>query len=48
MIQFLLENKKVRFSVDLPPAEQSGLVLSSQLLKVAVYVNSKPAQEAKQ
>jgi len=46
MIQFLLQNRKVRFSVNLPAAEQSGLVLSSQLLKVAVSVNTKPAQEA--
>lgn len=46
MIQFLLQNRKVRFAVNLPAAEQSSLVLSSQLLKVAVYVNTKPAPEA--
>jgi hypothetical protein len=46
MIQFLLQNRKVRFSVNLPATQQTGLVLSSQLLKVAVSVNTKPAQEA--
>jgi hypothetical protein len=48
MIQFLLQNRKVRFAVNLPAAEQAALVLSSQLLKVAVYVNTKPAQEGTQ
>jgi hypothetical protein len=35
MIQFVLEDERVRFSVNLAAAENSGLVLSSQLLKVA-------------
>lgn len=48
MIQFLLQNRKVRFAVNLTAAEQAGLVLSSELLKVAVYVDSKPAAEANQ
>jgi hypothetical protein len=47
MIQFVLQNKRVRFAVNLSPAEQNGLALSSELLKVAVHVDSKPAQEAK-
>jgi hypothetical protein len=48
MIQFILQNRKVRFSVNMPAAGQAGLQLSSELLKVAVYVNTKPAQEATQ
>jgi hypothetical protein len=47
MIQFLFQNNRVRFGVNLYAAEQSGLALSSELLKVAVRVDSKPAQEAK-
>jgi hypothetical protein len=39
MIQFLLINKRVRFSVDLRPAAHNGIALSSELLKVAVKVN---------
>ncbi len=42
MIQFLVQDSRVRFAVNLPAAEQHGLALSSELLKVAVYV-SKPA-----
>jgi len=38
MIQFVLDNGRVRFQVNLASAEQSGLVLSSQLLKVASAV----------
>jgi len=41
MIQFLLLNNRVRFSVDLRPVEHSGLSLSSELLKVAVSVSGK-------
>jgi len=47
MIQFLLENNRVRFAVNLTQAEQSSLALSSELLKVAVRVDEKPALEAK-
>jgi hypothetical protein len=47
MIQFLQQNNRVRFAVNLEPAGQSGLTLSSDLLKVAVYVNGKPSPEVK-
>jgi hypothetical protein len=45
MIQFLLQNRKVRFAVNLTAAGQAGLQLSSELLKVAVHVDSKPNVE---
>lgn len=48
MIQFILQNRKVRFAVNLTAAEQAGLQLSSELLKVAVHVDSKPASEVNQ
>lgn len=38
MIQFVLENGRVRFDVNLASAEKAGLGLSSQLLKVASAV----------
>jgi hypothetical protein len=38
MIQFVLENNKVRFEVNLAAADKAGLTLSSQLLKVATAV----------
>ena len=47
MIQFLLQDKRVRFAVDLTSAERTHLELSSELLKVAVHVDAKPALEAK-
>jgi hypothetical protein len=47
MVQFLLQNKRVRFAVNLTAASQTGLELSSELLKVAVRVDAKPAPEAK-
>jgi hypothetical protein len=47
MIQFVLQNNRVRFAVNLPAAEQSGLSLSSELLKVAIHVDSKSEKEAK-
>ena len=47
MIQFLLQNNRVRFAVNLTQTEQSSLSLSSELLKVAVRVDAKPAMEAK-
>jgi hypothetical protein len=43
MINFLIVEKRVRFSVDLRPVTHSGLSLSSELLKVAVAVNGRPA-----
>jgi hypothetical protein len=48
MIQFLVQSNRVRFSVNLVSTEQAGLELSSELLKVAVQVQSKPVQEEKQ
>jgi hypothetical protein len=42
MIQFVLQADKVRFEVNLPPAEKAGLTLSSQLLKVATSVLKSP------
>jgi len=48
MIQFLVQSNRVRFAVNLSSAEQAGLELSSELLKVAVQVQSKPVQEEKQ
>jgi hypothetical protein len=41
MIQFLLEEGKVRFQINLSAAENAGLALSSELLKVAVTVKRK-------
>lgn len=38
MIQFTLEGNRVRFEVNLTPAQEAGLILSSDLLKVAVAV----------
>jgi hypothetical protein len=38
MIQFLVEENRVRFKVNLTAAEHAGLTLSSQLLKVAISV----------
>ncbi|MGD0346683.1 MAG: YfiR family protein [Terracidiphilus sp.] len=45
MIQFLIQNNRVRFAVNLPAARQAGLELSSQLLKVAEHVTTNPPQE---
>jgi hypothetical protein len=47
MIQFLQQENKVRFAVNLTAAEQTGLALSSELLKVAVHVDTKAAPEVK-
>jgi hypothetical protein len=44
MIQFMLQNNRVRFAVNLPTAEQAGLSLSSELLKVAVSVKTSQPQ----
>jgi len=38
MIQFVLEGNKVRFEINLTAAENAGLTLSSELLKVATAV----------
>jgi YfiR/HmsC-like len=45
MIQFVLEQNRVRFAVNLTAAGQAHLTLSAELVKVALYVNSRPAQE---
>jgi len=42
MIQFVLEGDKVRFLVNLAPAEKARLTFSSQLLKVATAVLKTP------
>jgi hypothetical protein len=42
MIQFVVEANKVRFEVNLAIAERAGLILSSQLLKVAISVRRSP------
>jgi hypothetical protein len=41
MVQFVLQGDRVRFEVNLKAAAQSHLVLSSELLKVAVSVTGK-------
>ncbi|MGH9455931.1 MAG: YfiR family protein, partial [Terriglobia bacterium] len=46
MIHLVLENRKVRFAVNLTAAERAGLTLSSQLLKLAVRVTGKPRPTA--
>jgi hypothetical protein len=42
MVQFFLEGNRVRFDVNLTTAEQAGLTLSSELLKVANNVRRGP------
>ena len=46
MIQFVLEEDRIRFKVNLAAADKSGLILSSQLLKVAVSVVGAPKTRA--
>lgn len=46
MIQFMVMAKHVRFSVNLDAVAQHHLSLSSELLKVAVYVKGKPEEGA--
>jgi len=43
MIQFVLEEQKVRFEVNLTAVQHAGLTLSSELLKVAISVRRKPS-----
>ena len=45
MIQFVVEQNKVRFEVNLETAGKAGLVLSSELLKVAVRVRNSQSGE---
>jgi hypothetical protein len=48
VIQFVIQENKVRFEVNLTAADKAGLTLSSQLLKVASAVKQDtPAQNAK-
>jgi hypothetical protein len=42
MIQFVQQSSRIRFEVNLKNAEHAGLVLSSELLKVAVRVTGSP------
>lgn len=42
MIQFVSDGKRIRFTVNLPAATQVGLMLSSELLRVAAAVQTKP------
>jgi hypothetical protein len=46
-IQFLMQNNRVRFAINLAAAEKSGLTLSSELLKVAVSVSPMPPVEGR-
>lgn len=43
MIQFVLMDNKIRFEVNLTAAEKAGLIVSSQLLKVATTVRKNAA-----
>lgn len=43
MIQFVMVASKVRFEVNLTSAERAGLILSSELLKVAASVRRGPS-----
>jgi hypothetical protein len=45
MIQFVLENNRVRFAVNLDAVNRTHLVLSSELLRVASFVKGKPSPE---
>jgi len=47
MIQFVIQDKRVRFSVNLQPALLARLTVSSELLKVALSVQGKAAEETK-
>jgi hypothetical protein len=46
VIQFISQGNRVRFAVNLAAAAQSRIALSSELLKVALYVNPKRSEEA--
>ncbi len=45
MIQFVLQKDHVRFAVNLVAVQKTHLVLSSQLMQVALYVTGKPPME---
>ena len=42
MIQFVLEENRIRFEVNLTATQRAGLTLSSELLKVATVVRRNP------
>ena len=42
MIQFVLEENRIRFEVNLAATQRAGLTLSSELLKVATVVRKNP------
>ena len=42
MVQFVLQKDHVRFAVNLKAVEKTHLVLSSELLRVALYVTGQP------
>ena len=46
MIQFVMVDNHVRFTVDLEAVKRTHLVLSSELLRVAFSVSGKPLREA--
>lgn len=48
MIQFVVQDNRVRFEVNVGAAKQAGLTVSSQLLKVAAAVRGAPAAGANQ
>jgi hypothetical protein len=45
-VQFVIEKRRVRFEVNLDSASKDGLIVSSELLKVAVRVVGKPQSGA--
>ena len=47
MIQFIMQDKRVRFAVNLSPALQAHLTVSSELLKVAVAVQGTATEDGK-
>jgi hypothetical protein len=48
MIQFVLQDNRVRFEINVAIAQKAGLSVSSQLLKVAASVRGAPAAGANQ
>jgi uncharacterized protein DUF4154 len=42
MVEFVLDNNKVRFEVNLGKAQRAGLTMSSELLKLAIAVRTNP------
>jgi hypothetical protein len=42
MIQFVMEENRIRFEVNLTATQRAGLTLSSELLKVATAVRKSP------